>query len=210
MIRESIPRGCRRGDRVGGVRHGMAAGEHGDDLCPSLRRGQRRSDRHHRRPRAGRTRHLAVQYRRGESLGADRERRRDAEYAKSADAFRDDDEPGPRRNFRNAYRTGPQRPRRNGGDGRQYISWIHDQDFIRSVYWLIEHEELTGPMNLASPNPLPNRNLCGDSPRNVGSDIRPARNGMAARDRRLLFTDRNRAHPAKLPGRSEAIDRFWL
>lgn len=43
------------------------------------------------------------------------------------------------------------------GDGRQYISWIHDIDFIRSVYWLIDHEELSGPVNLASPFPLPNR-----------------------------------------------------
>jgi uncharacterized protein (TIGR01777 family) len=42
-------------------------------------------------------------------------------------------------------------------DGRQYISWIHDEDFIRSVYWLIEHDELSGPVNLASPEPLPNR-----------------------------------------------------
>lgn len=41
--------------------------------------------------------------------------------------------------------------------GRQYISWIHEQDFIRSVYWLIEHEELSGPVNLAAPNPLPNK-----------------------------------------------------
>lgn len=41
--------------------------------------------------------------------------------------------------------------------GRQYISWIHDLDFIRSVYWLIGHEELSGPINLSSPNPLPNR-----------------------------------------------------
>ena len=42
-------------------------------------------------------------------------------------------------------------------DGRQYISWIHDLDFIRSIYWLIDHEELSGPVNLASPNPLPNK-----------------------------------------------------
>ncbi|MFL6469196.1 MAG: TIGR01777 family oxidoreductase [Pyrinomonadaceae bacterium] len=42
------------------------------------------------------------------------------------------------------------------GSGKQYISWIHDQDFIRSVYWLIEHEDLSGPINLSSPNPLPN------------------------------------------------------
>lgn len=41
------------------------------------------------------------------------------------------------------------------GDGRQYVSWIHDQDFVRAVLWLIEHEELTGVVNLASPNPLP-------------------------------------------------------
>ena len=41
--------------------------------------------------------------------------------------------------------------------GKQYISWIHENDFIRSVYWLIEHEELSGPINIASPNPLPNK-----------------------------------------------------
>ncbi len=41
--------------------------------------------------------------------------------------------------------------------GRQYVSWIHDADFIRAVRWLIEHEELSGPVNLASPHPLPNR-----------------------------------------------------
>jgi uncharacterized protein (TIGR01777 family) len=42
------------------------------------------------------------------------------------------------------------------GNGRQYVSWIHDRDFIRAVYWLIEHPELTGPVNLTSPNPIPN------------------------------------------------------
>ena len=41
-------------------------------------------------------------------------------------------------------------------DGKQYISWIHDLDFIRAIDWLIEHEELDGAVNLASPNPLPN------------------------------------------------------
>jgi len=42
------------------------------------------------------------------------------------------------------------------GDGRQYVSWIHDRDFVRAAYWLIEHPELAGPVNLSSPNPLPN------------------------------------------------------
>ena len=39
--------------------------------------------------------------------------------------------------------------------GRQYVSWIHAQDFVRSVLWLIEHPEIDGPVNLASPSPLP-------------------------------------------------------
>jgi len=41
------------------------------------------------------------------------------------------------------------------GDGRQFVSWIHERDFIRSMYWLLEHD-LDGPVNLASPNPVPN------------------------------------------------------
>lgn len=40
-------------------------------------------------------------------------------------------------------------------DGRQFVSWIHEEDFIRAVRWLIEHEEMDGPVNLAAPNPLP-------------------------------------------------------
>lgn len=43
------------------------------------------------------------------------------------------------------------------GSGMQYISWIHERDFVRSVNWLIEHDQVSGPVNIASPNPLPNR-----------------------------------------------------
>jgi uncharacterized protein (TIGR01777 family) len=43
--------------------------------------------------------------------------------------------------------------------GRQYVSWIHDRDFIRALYWLIDHEELSGAVNVASPNPLPYRDF---------------------------------------------------
>jgi uncharacterized protein len=41
-------------------------------------------------------------------------------------------------------------------DGRQYISWIHDQDFIRAVHFLIDNSSISGPVNLAAPTPLPN------------------------------------------------------
>lgn len=41
------------------------------------------------------------------------------------------------------------------GGGRQYMSWIHHVDFVRSVLWLIENERVEGAVNLASPTPLP-------------------------------------------------------
>jgi len=42
------------------------------------------------------------------------------------------------------------------GDGRQYMSWIHERDFVDAVMWLIDHEQLEGPVNLSSPNPVTN------------------------------------------------------
>ena len=43
------------------------------------------------------------------------------------------------------------------GNGRQYVSWIHEADYARAVEFLIEHEDLAGPVNVTAPNPLPNR-----------------------------------------------------
>jgi uncharacterized protein (TIGR01777 family) len=42
------------------------------------------------------------------------------------------------------------------GDGRQYVSWVHDRDFVRAVDWLIARDEFAGPVIVASPNPVPN------------------------------------------------------
>jgi uncharacterized protein (TIGR01777 family) len=42
------------------------------------------------------------------------------------------------------------------GSGKQYMSWIHDQDFARAVDYLIEHEEIEGVVNVTAPTPLPN------------------------------------------------------
>jgi hypothetical protein len=41
--------------------------------------------------------------------------------------------------------------------GTQFVSWIHEADFIHSVEFLIGREDLNGAVNLASPHPLPNR-----------------------------------------------------
>ena len=45
------------------------------------------------------------------------------------------------------------------GSGRQFVSWIHDADFIRALEFLIAHEELDGCINICSPFPLPNRDF---------------------------------------------------
>jgi uncharacterized protein (TIGR01777 family) len=42
------------------------------------------------------------------------------------------------------------------GDGRQFVSWVHYEDFIRAIYWLIEHNDVHGVVNVASPCPVPN------------------------------------------------------
>jgi len=41
--------------------------------------------------------------------------------------------------------------------GEQYISWIHERDFVTACRLLIERSDLTGAFNLASPEPLPQR-----------------------------------------------------
>jgi uncharacterized protein (TIGR01777 family) len=47
----------------------------------------------------------------------------------------------------------------SSGAGTQFISWIHEADFIRAVEFLLARDEFTGVVNLASPNPLPNRDF---------------------------------------------------
>jgi uncharacterized protein (TIGR01777 family) len=56
----------------------------------------------------------------------------------------------------------------SAGHGRQFMSWIHYEDFIAAIRWLIDREDIDGAVNVASPNPLPNaefmrvlREACG-------------------------------------------------
>ena len=43
------------------------------------------------------------------------------------------------------------------GNGRQWVSWIHEDDFARAVEFLIAREDLEGAVNIASPYPEQNR-----------------------------------------------------
>jgi uncharacterized protein len=43
--------------------------------------------------------------------------------------------------------------------GRQFVSWLHDRDLARAIQFLLEHPDFEGPVNLAAPNPLPQRDF---------------------------------------------------
>lgn len=45
------------------------------------------------------------------------------------------------------------------GSGRQFVSWLHEEDFCRAVEWLIDHRDVSGPVNIAAPNPLTNAGM---------------------------------------------------
>ncbi|WP_315941769.1 TIGR01777 family oxidoreductase [Chryseobacterium paludis] len=45
------------------------------------------------------------------------------------------------------------------GNGNQNVSWIHVDDFCRAVEWIIENENISGPINVTAPNPLSNEEL---------------------------------------------------
>ena len=57
------------------------------------------------------------------------------------------------------------------GSGRQYVSWCHDRDFVRAVDWLLEHDDLSGPVNLTAPGPLPQRDFIREMRKAVGMPI---------------------------------------
>jgi uncharacterized protein (TIGR01777 family) len=55
--------------------------------------------------------------------------------------------------------------------GRQFMSWIHYEDFIRTLRWLIAHEEIAGPVNVAAPEPLTNADFMRDLRRAAGVPV---------------------------------------
>lgn len=44
----------------------------------------------------------------------------------------------------------------SAGSGNQFVSWIHEVDFLRAVEFLIDRADLEGPVNVVSPCPVPN------------------------------------------------------
>jgi hypothetical protein len=45
------------------------------------------------------------------------------------------------------------------GSGRQWFSWVHLQDLTEAFLFVLKHPELSGPVNVCSPNPVRNKEL---------------------------------------------------
>ncbi|MGD8719100.1 MAG: TIGR01777 family oxidoreductase [Candidatus Zixiibacteriota bacterium] len=57
------------------------------------------------------------------------------------------------------------------GGGRQWFSWIHYDDEVAAIHYLLENDRAAGPYNLCAPAPLRNRDLARSVGRKLG---RPA------------------------------------
>lgn len=46
------------------------------------------------------------------------------------------------------------------GTGKQWLSWIHINDLTSLLRFVIEHQEITGPINATAPEPVTMKNFC--------------------------------------------------
>lgn len=68
------------------------------------------------------------------------------------------------------------------GSGKQYVSWIHEADFVRAVEHAIAHEEISGVLNVCSPNPIPNAEFMSELRKAWGRSL-----GVPTREWMLRF-----------------------
>jgi uncharacterized protein (TIGR01777 family) len=88
------------------------------------------------------------------------------------------------------------------GDGMQWFSWVHMDDLIKAMTYIMDHPKIEGPVNCCAPHPVRNTDFSKALARRLN---RPAFFRMPAWMMRLaagelgdlaLFSQR--AHPAKL------------
>ena len=70
------------------------------------------------------------------------------------------------------------------GDGSQWLSWIDLDDIVHAIKFVIERQEIQGPVNLVSPNPVTNRDFTA-----IVSDVlkKPAMVPVPAFALKLMF-----------------------
>jgi len=59
----------------------------------------------------------------------------------------------------------------SSGSGRQFVSWVHDVDFVRAIEFLIGRSDVDGCVNVTAPNPLSNRDFMAALRRAYGAPV---------------------------------------
>lgn len=88
------------------------------------------------------------------------------------------------------------------GDGHQYMPWVHRDDVVEALIWMLETPEASGAYNVVSPNPVTNRDFTRCLARVLKRPAvfpapKPVLNIALGEMSRLLVTGQ-RAAPAKL------------
>jgi uncharacterized protein (TIGR01777 family) len=46
------------------------------------------------------------------------------------------------------------------GSGEQWLSWVHREDVVRAIQFLLQHADLQGPFNITAPQAVTSRGFC--------------------------------------------------
>jgi uncharacterized protein len=88
------------------------------------------------------------------------------------------------------------------GSGKQWYPWIHIEDEVRAILFLLEHESATGPFNLTAPAPLTNKELAATIGKVMGRPALFPAPGLAMRmvfgEMATVLLDGQRAIPQRL------------
>ncbi len=57
------------------------------------------------------------------------------------------------------------------GSGKQFFTWIHEEDFLNSALWTINNEHAAGAYNLTSPEPVSNEDFMKALRKAIGVDF---------------------------------------
>ena len=95
------------------------------------------------------------------------------------------------------------------GSGQQWMSWVHIEDLLNLLCFCIEHNEMSGGINVTSPRPVRQQQFAATLAAQFGRSIPAASSGAVLRtalgEMSQLLLDGQRVLPTKALCRSFAF-----